>query len=145
MRGITPVITTVLLLLAAVAAVGGSWVWYQRMQTSAQSGGQAGVDKITSTSSIQYTFVDRTYIDSGDLKIEFGNQGSDIVNITTVQAKKFDGSYADCTTTAFTIASNSLHTTTCSGAVGTAVGNIISIKTYFNNGAIKEFSATVES
>ena len=33
MKGISPVIATVLLLLMAVAAVGGSWVWYQRQST----------------------------------------------------------------------------------------------------------------
>ena len=38
MKGISPVIATVLLLLMAVAAVGGSWVWYQRQ--SALVGGQ---------------------------------------------------------------------------------------------------------
>lgn len=145
MRGISPVITTVLLLLAAVAAVGGSWVWYQQMQSSAQTGGQAGVEKIASTSGIQYTFIDRTYISGSDLKIEFGNQGSDTVNITKVQVKTYSGSYADCTTTAFTIAGNNLHTTTCSGAVGTSTGDLITVKTYFNNGATKEFSASVES
>ncbi len=38
MRGLSPVIATVLLLLMAVAAVGGAWVWYQRQ--SALVGGK---------------------------------------------------------------------------------------------------------
>jgi len=38
MKGISPVIATVLLLLMAVAAVGGAWVWYQRQ--SALVGGK---------------------------------------------------------------------------------------------------------
>jgi len=33
MKGISPVIATVLLLLMAVASVGGAWVWYQRQST----------------------------------------------------------------------------------------------------------------
>jgi flagellin-like protein len=46
MKGMTNVITTVLLLLMAVAAVGGVWVWYQRMQTSSMSGGSSQVESM---------------------------------------------------------------------------------------------------
>jgi flagellin-like protein len=46
MKGITPVITTVLLLLMAVAAVGGAWVWYQRMQTSSMAGGSSQIESM---------------------------------------------------------------------------------------------------
>jgi flagellin-like protein len=46
MKGMTNVITTVLLLLMAVAAVGGVWVWYQRMQASSMSGGSSQVESM---------------------------------------------------------------------------------------------------
>ena len=145
MKGITPVITTVLLLLAAVAAVGGAWVWYQRMQTGAQTGGQAGVEKIASSASVQYTFVDRAYISGSNLVIDFGNQGQDTVNITEVKVKTYTGSYLTCTSTSFIISSNSINSTTCSGTSGTSSGDVITIKAYFNSGATKEFTTSVES
>ena len=144
MRGISPVIAMVLLLLAAVAAVGGAWVWYQRLQAGAQTGGQAGVEKISASTSVQYTYVDRAYISGSNLVIEFGNQGSDTVNITAVKVKTYTGSYDTCTTTSFTIPANNVHETTCSGTVGTASGDVITIKAYFKGGTTKEFTTSVE-
>ena len=78
MKGISPVIATVLLLLMAVAAVGGAWVWYQRMQGSAQLGGGAAISNIQETANLQGVYINRAYADSTDtdmLDLYVGNQG----------------------------------------------------------------------
>lgn len=102
MKGISPVIATVLLLLMAVAAVGGAWVWYQRMQVSAQLGGETGISNIKATTSLQSVYVDRLYdVDgAGNYTLYLGNQGSDTVQINSIQIMTSDdSSFQTCNTT----------------------------------------------
>lgn len=97
MKGISPVIATVLLLLMAVAAVGGAWVWYQRMQVSAQMGGEGGISNIKATTSLQSVYIDRAYTNSnGNLTLYLGNQGADTVSINAVQVKNSTGNFETC-------------------------------------------------
>ncbi|MBR9680970.1 MAG: hypothetical protein GOU98_04060 [Candidatus Altiarchaeota archaeon] len=88
MKGITPVITTVLLLLMAVAAVGGAWVWYQRMQTSAMAGGTGQVDNLKKTA-VSITPDELICGSGGDggFNLTLSNVGSESVTITELTIK----------------------------------------------------------
>ena len=99
MKGISPVIATVLLLLMAVAAVGGAWVWYQGMQESAQSGGSEGIKNIQNTGSLLTTFINRAYLSGENLVVSIGNLGSSTVQISDLMVKLSGGSYAVCNDT----------------------------------------------
>ena len=132
MRGITPVITTVLLLLMAVAAVGGAWVWYQRMQSSAQTGGQAGVEKIKGGTGVQYLFID-TADDAGDgnLSLVIGNQGPEIVNITEIKVNTGSGlQKCQSTFSSNTISPSDFQTFNCTAIDYPGDGNTITVKLY---------------
>ncbi|MBR9689456.1 MAG: hypothetical protein GOV01_00985 [Candidatus Altiarchaeota archaeon] len=91
MKGITPVITTVLLLLMAVAAVGGAWVWYQRMQTSAMAGGTGQVDNLKKTAvSISPDILECSVVSDaniGKYNLTLGNVGSESVTLTEIVLK----------------------------------------------------------
>jgi len=68
----------------AVAAVGGAWVWYQRMQTSAMAGGTGQVDNLKKTAvSIapdELECGNGVYI--GNFNLTLSNVGSESVTIT---------------------------------------------------------------
>lgn len=93
MRGISPVIATVLLLLMAVAAVGGAWVWYQRQ--SALIGGKTEekiAEQVEQQAGIAISLAD-IYKDSGDyLHLIISNAGSTSVNLTNVMISGPKGS-----------------------------------------------------
>jgi len=91
MKGITPVITTVLLLLMAVAAVGGAWVWYQRMQTSSMAGGAGQVEQLKKTAvSIS---PDLLTCETGTLNylVKLANIGTESVTLTELAVTNSTG------------------------------------------------------
>lgn len=94
MKGITPVITTVLLLLMAVAAVGGAWVWYQRMQTSSMAGGAGQVEQLKKTAvSIS---PDLLNCEAGTLNylVKLANIGTESVTLTELEVTNSTGTLA---------------------------------------------------
>jgi flagellin-like protein len=91
MRGITPVITTVLLLLMAVAAVGGAWVWYQRMQTSAMAGGSGTVDQLKKTAVAVSVDKLECASGSGGYKMILSNVGTESTTISNVTVENAAG------------------------------------------------------
>ena len=104
MKGISPVITTVLLLLVAVAAVGSSWVFIQRMQTSATTGSQSQVEEYQSQATIIVSLDSVTVTDNGPavndtLTIKLANPGIKIAKITRIVAENATGSSFSSTNT----------------------------------------------
>ena len=104
MKGISPVITTVLLLLLALAAVGSSWVFIQNMQTSATAGSQSQVDEYQSQASIivsleSITATDNSPTVNDTLTIKLANPSLKIAKITRVLAENSTGSSFSTTNT----------------------------------------------
>ena len=89
MRGITPVITTVLLLLMAVAAVGGAWVWYQRMQTSSMAGGSGQVEQLKKTAVT--VSVDKLSCSSDLFQMIMSNTGTESTTLNNVTVENAGG------------------------------------------------------
>ena len=121
MRGITPVITTVLLLLMAVAAVGGAWVWYQRMQTSAMAGGSGQVDQMKKGAAI--ISVDKLTCTSSWYVLTLANTGTTASTLTNVTVSATAGGAAVGYEEAWTVSADSFEsenlTSTNTCATGT--------------------------
>ena len=97
MKGITPVITTVLLLLMAVAAVGGAWVWYQRMQMSSMAGGAGQVEQLRKTAVSIST--DKLECNStGQYYLIMANVGTESVTLTEMVVANSAGTSQGSTT-----------------------------------------------
>ena len=147
MRGISPVIATVLLLLMVIGAVGGAWVWYQRLQSSAQQGGEAGVQSIKRGAHASFIFVDMAYLSGGNLKLDIGNQADTNVTVTQIKYRTSPTSstFYNCVTSETTFESNQITTQTCSQtASGLSSGDVIYVKFYFSGGVTREIGVTVE-
>ncbi len=83
MKGISPVIATVLLLLMAVASVGGAWVWYQRQ--SAVVGGKTEEkisEQVSQQTSASVSLAGLYKRSDGNLTLLINNAGTSAVNIT---------------------------------------------------------------
>ncbi len=114
MKGITPVITTVLLLLMAVAAVGGAWVWYQRMQTSAMAGGSGQVDQLRKTAvSIS---VDKLVCTDSWYVLTLANTGTTTSTITNVTLSLLSSGAVVGYFPAFEVSANTLVSKNLTGA-----------------------------
>ena len=109
MKGITPVITTVLLLLMAVAAVGGAWVWYQRMQTSAMAGGSGQVDQLRKTATS--LSVDKLECSGAEYSLTMANIGTDSATLTNLTMEDSSGNI-DAYKESWTVSANTLDTNT---------------------------------
>jgi|GEM_PF-1276988 len=153
MKGMSPVIATVLLLLMAVAAVGGAWVWYQRMQVSAQLGGEGGISTIKATTSLQSVYVDRVYSTNGNYTLYLGNQGADTIQINSIQIKTTsDSAFVNCNSTYTTsntldIASTSFGTVVCYTYPGIGSGTYTSgenvqVKLYASGASVTRIAST---
>ena len=129
MKGITPVITTVLLLLMAVAAVGGAWVWYQRMQTSAMAGGSGQVDQLRQTA--VSLSVDEIKCESGtnNFLVTLANVGTETVTLTNFTVASSSGGTTIAYKSSWQIGANSLDT-------GNLTGTCSSGTTYYTSGRI---------
>ena len=143
MKGISPVIATVLLLLMAVAAVGGAWVWYQRMQGSAQLGGGAAISNIQETAILQGVYINRAYADSVDtdmLALYVGNQGSGTVQLDKIEVNDGSG-YDPCNTSTVTITTQGFGTVLCDDLVDDhwnyTTGTSLKIKLFASGMAIE--------
>ena len=155
MKGISPVIATVLLLLMAVAAVGGAWVWYQRMQVSAQMGGEGGITNIKATTSLQSVYIDRAYSSSTtNYTFYIGNQGADTVQINSIQIKTSDDTAFQICNTTYTssntldISSTGFGTVICgsyeaAGGAGTYTsGESVQVKLYASGASVTRIAST---
>ncbi len=115
MKGITPVITTVLLLLMAVAAVGGAWVWYQRMQTSSMAGGSGQVEQLKKTAVA--ISVDELKCSGAEYQMTMSNVGTETTTLTNVTVETSGGTpyaYKE----SWQISADSLDTQTLTNATG---------------------------
>ena len=82
MKGISPVIATVLLLLMAVGAVGGSWVWYQRQTSIVGGEGEESINEQMANKMIASLSLADVYKDGTFLMLIVNNAGSSAVNVT---------------------------------------------------------------
>jgi flagellin-like protein len=130
MKGITPVITTVLLLLMAVAAVGGAWVWYQRMQTSSMAGGSGQVEQIRQTAVV--VSPDSLSCSGNDWSLALSNAGTGSTTITNVTLSTSAGGSANAYKGSWTVGADSIDTQTLSTVSGTCTSGTL----YFLSGRI---------
>ena len=132
MKGITPVITTVLLLLMAVAAVGGAWVWYQRMQTSAMAGGSGQVDQLKQTA-VTISVDTLRCSSNSNYTMTLANIGTESVTLTSVTLTTSSGNSTSIGSySSWAVSANSLDTkTTSSATVACSAGT-----TYYVSGRI---------
>ena len=99
MKGISPVIATVLLLLMAVAAVGGSWVWYQRQ--SSLVGGQTEEkinEQLAQQTGVSISLAGVYLGSTGNLSLIVNNAGAS--NVTLTGFKISEGSTSSVNVTA---------------------------------------------
>ena len=128
--------------------VGGAWVWYQRMQSSAQLGGEAGVEKIKAGTGVQYLYIDRAYSSGNKVELIIGNQGPENVRLTGLKVDNTT-KYYDCNSTfannnaPYTVTSGGFFTAKCVDVVAPSSGTAINVKIY--SGAItKEMQTVIE-
>jgi flagellin-like protein len=130
MKGISPVITTVLLLLMAVAAVGGAWIWYQRMQTSSMAGGSGQVEQVRQTAVV--VSPDSIKCSGSDWLLTVTNAGTDSVTLDNVTLSTSAGGTAVAYYDSWTVSADSLdEQQLISGSPSCATGTL-----YFLSGRI---------
>ena len=133
MRGISPVIATVLLLLMAVAAVGGAWIWYQRMQATAAGGGSSQVSELRTRTGAQ-VFISDISNTASKVDVIVANGGTEKAAISNVTAVKLDGTvfgYNDNGGTSVTINPDGSHDFNITKACSS--GTILKISVYSGN------------
>jgi flagellin-like protein len=113
MKGISPVISMVLLLLMAVAAVGGAWVFIQTTQSRVQTSGEGTVkDVIGSGSTVLLldlvTATDNGATSNDTLTIKLANPSKASARITQVVIENSTGS-ALYNSTTMTVSAQSFH------------------------------------
>ena len=106
MKGISPVITTVLLLLMAVAAVGGAWIWYQRMQTSSMAGGSGQVEQVRQTAVV--VSPDSIKCSGNEWLLTLTNAGTDSVTLDNVTLSTSAGGATTAYYGGWTVSADSL-------------------------------------
>lgn len=88
MKGISPVIASVMLLLMAVAAVGGFWVFFQRMQATTITSGAGQADLIREKAAITIAVDLITIVDNGGsddtLTVKLANAGGTTAKTTRI-------------------------------------------------------------
>lgn len=103
MRGISPIIASVLLILLAVAAVGGAWVFVQRIQSSTTTSGSGQVETIREKASITISVDSMTLTDNGGsddiMTIKLANAGGSTAKTTRIAVENDTGTvYLNSTT-----------------------------------------------
>jgi len=81
-KGITPVIATILILLMAVAAVGGAWVWYQRQSSVISGRTETKMGEQVEQQSSSSLSLAGIYTSGGKVGFIINNAGSSSVNLT---------------------------------------------------------------
>jgi flagellin-like protein len=83
MKGISPVIATVLLLLMAVASVGGAWIWYQRQSSVIGGKTEEKVgEQVEQQTGVALSLAGLYRRSDGNMTLIVNNAGTSSVNIT---------------------------------------------------------------
>jgi flagellin-like protein len=83
MKGISPVIATVLLLLMAVASVGGAWIWYQRQSTALGGKTEEKIgEQVEQQTGVALSLASIYTRSDGNITLIVNNAGGSSVNIT---------------------------------------------------------------
>jgi len=146
MKGISPVIATVLLLLMVIGAISGAWVWYQRMQAQAQLGGEAGVQSVKRGAYASMVYIDMAYLSGGSLKLDIGNQADSDVSVEKIEYRTSQTSQTFYTCSgAQTLKANDITSITCSEtASGLGSGDMIYVRLYFPGAVTREIGVMIE-
>ncbi|MBR9689455.1 MAG: hypothetical protein GOV01_00980 [Candidatus Altiarchaeota archaeon] len=128
MKGISPVITTVLLLLMGVAAIGSSWIFIQRIQSSTTAAGSSQFENIkgqasTAISVDLLTVTDNTALIDDILAVKLANPSAGISKVTRIVVKNSTGSSLSNITTIY-VSANSF------SDMIVAVSNVTDVKTF---------------
>ncbi len=100
MRGLSPAIAVILLILLGIGAIGGIWFWYKSVEQKALSGGSSSFQKISSLAGVTLQ-IDKTSSScssgTANLTLTFANLGVNDAKITRIvlenESKKEVGSY----------------------------------------------------
>jgi len=103
MRGISPVIASIMLLLLAVAAVGGSWVFVQRIQATTTTSGAGQAELIREKAAITIAVDLLTVVDNGGsddtMTVKLANAGGTSAKTTRLTLENATNSPYSNTTT----------------------------------------------
>ena len=146
-RGLSPVITTVLLLLISIAAVGGAWLWYQKMSNTMTSGGAEQTEKIKQGTALNYLYLQGVENSTdGYLLLKVGNTGANPISLDNITIE-IDGRTYGCgsdANVAVRLEKSTLATIKCDWIkYDDVVGKKITI-TFISGGLTKEEVTTPE-
>lgn len=82
MKGISPVIATILLLLMAVASVGGAWIWYQRQSNIVSGETEEKLQNQLDQQKSSSVTLAGIYLDGSNVALLINNAGSSNANMT---------------------------------------------------------------
>ena len=144
MKGISPVIATVLLLLMAVSAAGGAWVFYQRLNTGTAAQGQQQIETTTKGTSAFYVDIAQAYVSGGNLYLDISNIGSSEVTITSILGRNSTSTYTTCNSTSTAVPAGVVTTgVLCEDDYSLSSGKMLYLKIYFYGGSSKEVALAV--
>ncbi len=107
MRGISPVIATILLLLFVVAAVGGVWVWYQRQQSTIQTSSEQRLTQEVSRETAAQIVLSGVYSSGSYLAMIISNPSSKSATVTGYKIRNSTGTYFTNTSVSLTVPAGS--------------------------------------
>ncbi len=140
MKGITPVIATILLLLMAVAAVGGAWVWYQRQ--SSVIGGKTETkmsEQVEQQTGVALSLAGIYTRSDGNITLIVNNAGSSSVNITGF---KINVAGTDYVNTSVTQSIGARSTTELDTLVSCTSGDTVKVQLYAAGISTQDFQET---
>ncbi len=81
MKGISPVISAILLMLLVVSAAGGMWVWYQRQSATLSGSAEERISEQVDQQAMSSLSLAGSYLSGGKLVLIINNAGSSALTI----------------------------------------------------------------
>ncbi len=141
MKGLSPVIATVLILLLAVGAVGGFWGWYQRQQS--EIGGQSEdklKEQLTQQAVTALSLASIYENDVGNISLIINNLASVEVNVTGFRMK--EGTAASNVNTTLIQTLTAQASTVLDTIVSCTTGSTLKIQFFSQGVSTPEFTET---
>ena len=141
MRGISPVIATILLLLFAVAAVGATWLWLNRQQSVVQSAGEEQLSQEIERQTASQVVLSGVYASGSNLALLISNPSKSAATVTGYKITKPDGSSVVTTTASVSVPAGSTvsHVTSYTVSSLCSSGQTIKIQLFVNGMSTPEF------
>ena len=140
MKGISPVIATVLILLMAVASVGGAWVWYSRQSTIVSGQTEEKIsDQVAQQAASAISLAD-IYTSGSNVGLIINNAGASSVNVSGY--KIVTGGTTTVNTTMVEKTINAQSTDTQLTTATCTTGNSVKISLFTSGTSTQEYSET---